>query len=125
MYEVEIIATFSAAHRLRNYQGKCEHLHGHNYRVQVTARATSVGDDGMVMDFGDLKRATNLVLERLDHSYINEIKPFDLTEPSAENIAAFLFEEIGHQLNHKSEMLHSVSVWESDSSRATFFKESN
>jgi 6-pyruvoyltetrahydropterin/6-carboxytetrahydropterin synthase len=125
MYEVEIIATFSAAHRLRNYQGKCEHLHGHNYRVHVTVRATSLGEDGMVVDFGDLKKATNLVLERLDHSYINEIKPFDRIEPSAENIAAFLFEEIGRQLNDKSETVHSVSVWESDTSRATFFKESN
>jgi 6-pyruvoyltetrahydropterin/6-carboxytetrahydropterin synthase len=125
MYEVEIIATFSAAHRLRNYQGKCERLHGHNYRIHVTARAVSLGEDGMVMDFGDLKRATNLVLERLDHSYINEIKPFDGIEPSAENIAAFLFDEIGRQLNDKSGTLHRVSVWESDTSRATFFKESH
>jgi len=125
MYEVEIIANFSAAHRLRNYQGKCEHLHGHNYRVHVTARAASVGADGMVMDFGDLKRATNLVLERFDHSYLNEIKPFDRIEPSAENIAAFLFDEIGRQLNDKAEMLHSVSVWESDTSRATFLREIN
>jgi 6-pyruvoyltetrahydropterin/6-carboxytetrahydropterin synthase len=125
MYEVEIIANFSAAHRLRNYQGKCERLHGHNYRVHVTARSVSVGEDGMVIDFGDLKRATNLVLERFDHSYLNEIKPFDGIEPSAENIAAFLFDEIGRQLNHQAEALQSVSVWESDTSRATFFKESN
>ena len=125
MFEVEIIANFSAAHRLRNYQGKCERLHGHNYRVHVRARAASLDEGGMVMDFGDLKRATNLVLERLDHSYINEIKPFDRIEPSAENIAAFLFDEIGRQLDDKSDTLHSVSVWESDNSRATFFKESN
>jgi 6-pyruvoyltetrahydropterin/6-carboxytetrahydropterin synthase len=125
MFEVEIIANFSAAHRLRNYQGKCEHLHGHNYRVHVKARAASLGKDGMVMDFGDLKRATDRVLERFDHSYLNEIKPFDLIEPSAENIAALLFDEIGRQLNDKSAMLHSVSVWESDTSRATFLKEIN
>lgn len=125
MYEVEIIANFSAAHRLRNYRGKCEHLHGHNYRVHVTARAVSIGEDGMVMDFGDLKKATNLVLERFDHSYLNEITPFDQIEPSAENIAAFLFDQIGRQLSDKSETLWSVSVWESDTSRATFFKESN
>jgi 6-pyruvoyltetrahydropterin/6-carboxytetrahydropterin synthase len=125
MYEVEIIANFSAAHRLRNYQGKCEHLHGHNYRVHVAARAASLGEDGMVMDFGDLKQATNLVLDRFDHSYLNEIEPFDRIEPSAENIAAFLFAEIERQLNHKAQALHSVSVWESDTSRATFFRESN
>ncbi|MGB6067108.1 MAG: 6-carboxytetrahydropterin synthase QueD [Desulfomonilaceae bacterium] len=125
MYEVEIISNFSAAHRLRNYHGKCEHLHGHNYRVHVTARASSLGEDGMVIDFGDLKRATNRALEPMDHSYLNEIKPFDLVEPSAENIAAFLFDEIGRLLNGKAEMLHSVSVWESDASRATFVKETN
>jgi len=125
MYEVEIIANFSAAHRLRNYRGKCERLHGHNYRVHVTARATSVGEDGMVMDFGDLKRATSRALEPLDHSFINEIKPFDQIEPSAENIAAFLYEEIGRQLDDMSKVLHSVSVWESDTSKATFRKEIN
>ena len=125
MYEVEIISNFSAAHRLRNYHGKCEHLHGHNYRVHVTARASSLGDGGMVIDFGDLRKAANRAVEPFDHSYLNEIKPFDRIEPSAENIAAFLFEEIGRQLNDKAEMLYSVSVWESDGSRATFVKETN
>jgi 6-pyruvoyltetrahydropterin/6-carboxytetrahydropterin synthase len=79
----------------------------------------------MVMDFGDLKRATSRALEPLDHSFINEIKPFDQIEPSAENIAAFLYEEIGRQLDDMSKVLHSVSVWESDTSKATFRKEIN
>jgi 6-pyruvoyltetrahydropterin/6-carboxytetrahydropterin synthase len=120
MYEVEISADFCAAHRLRDYCGKCERLHGHNYRVQVTARADTPGRGGMVIDFGELKKAAREVLERLDHTFLNDISPFDVIEPSAENLAAFIFDEVAAQLGDQSEKLHSVSVWESDTSRATF-----
>lgn len=123
MYEVEIIAGFAAAHRLMNYNGKCEHLHGHNYRVHVTVRAPSPGDGGMVIDFGDLKKATNAVVDRLDHAFLNEIAPFDKIDPSAENIARFLFDEISGYLDDRGNLLHSVSVWESDSSRATYIRD--
>ncbi len=120
MYEVEITTNFSAAHRLRDYNGKCERLHGHNYKVIVCVRANSLGPGGMVIDFGVLKAAANTVVERLDHTYLNDVKPFDRLEPSAENIAAHLFEEVSKQLNEKAYMLHSVSIWESEASRATF-----
>jgi len=125
MYEVEIILSFSAAHRLRDYKGKCEHLHGHNYRVHVIARAVATGRSGMVIDFGDLKKATTPVLEQLDHTYLNEIKPFDQIEPSAENIAAFLFEQIRRGLDDRSEILYEIMVWESDSCRASFIRDSD
>jgi 6-pyruvoyltetrahydropterin/6-carboxytetrahydropterin synthase len=123
MYEVEIIAGFSAAHRLTNYKGKCEHLHGHNYRVHVMARASSPGDGGMVIDFGELKKAAGVVVEKLDHTFLNDVKPFDKVDPSAENIARFLFDEIRKNLDEQADLLHSVSVWESDSSRATYVKD--
>ena len=123
MYEVEIVTSFSAAHRLREYHGKCERLHGHNYRVHIIARADRPGPGGMVIDFGDLKKAAAGVLERLDHSFLNDIPPFVETEPSAENIAAFIFEQVADQLAEKAQLLHSVSVWESDSSRATYIRE--
>lgn len=123
MYEVEIIAGFSAAHRLTSYRGKCEHLHGHNYRIHVTARAPSPGDGGMVIDFGELKKVTGMVVERLDHTFLNEVEPFHTLDPSAENIAKFLFDEIGRHLDDRANLLHSVSVWESDSSRATFLRD--
>jgi 6-pyruvoyltetrahydropterin/6-carboxytetrahydropterin synthase len=122
MFEVEIIATFSAAHRLRHYEGKCERLHGHNYRVHVAARADAPADDGLLIDFGELKAFTGRVLERLDHSYLNDASPFDKIEPSAENIAAHIFAEISQQMGPRGEMLYSVSVWESETSRATFIK---
>ncbi len=123
MYEVEIVAWFSAAHRLREYEGKCEHLHGHNYKVQVTARGDRPGQGGMVIDFGDLKSATGEVLEKLDHKYLNDIEPFRKVEPSAENIAAFLFEEISGRLGDLARILHSVSVWESATSRAAYVRD--
>lgn len=123
MYEVEIITGFCAAHRLRDYKGKCERLHGHNYRVHVTARASSPGQGGMVMDFGDLKAAANSVIEQLDHTFLNDVKPFDEIEPSAENIAAYLFREIAQALSNRGEMLYSVSIYESDTSRAAFVRD--
>lgn len=123
MYEVEIIASFSAAHRLRNYNGKCEHLHGHNYRVHVACRAAAPGEGGMVIDFGVLKKATGTVIERLDHTFLNDVQPFDKIDPSAENIARFIYDEIGKNLDDYGDLLHSVSVWESDSSRATYVRD--
>jgi 6-pyruvoyltetrahydropterin/6-carboxytetrahydropterin synthase len=123
MYEVQIVSSFCAAHRLRDYKGKCEQLHGHNYRIHVTARSPVLIQGGMVMDFGDLKKATNGVLQRLDHSYLNEIAPFDNIEPSAENIAAYLFREIAEELGDQADLLFSVSVYESETSRATFIKD--
>jgi len=121
MYEVEIIAGFAAAHRLREYKGKCERLHGHNYRVHVVVRAESPQSGGMIIDFGDLKQVTNRVLEKLDHAFLNEIAPFDKIEPSAENLAAYLFEQISPELGDHGGTLHSVSVWESETARATYF----
>ncbi len=122
MYEVEIITGFSAAHRLREYKGKCEHLHGHNYRVHVIARSESPGPGGMVIDFGDMKKAANEIMEKLDHAYLNDIPPFDVIEPSAENIAAHIFRELQIIIPECADMLHSVSVWESDTSRATYIR---
>jgi 6-pyruvoyltetrahydropterin/6-carboxytetrahydropterin synthase len=123
MYEVEITSSFSAAHRLRDYNGKCEQLHGHNYRIQVAARADLLGSGGMVIDFVDLKKALNEILERVDHKYLNDIVPFDKIEPSAENIARFLFDEIAKDLGPQGTLLYSVSVWESDTSRATYVRD--
>ncbi len=122
MFEVEIISSFAAAHSLRQYKGKCERLHGHNYRVHVTVRSSSPQSDGMVIDFGELKGITNDILERLDHHFLNEIKPFDEIEPSAENIAEFIFKEVERGLGERAHLLYSVGIWESDSSVARYFR---
>lgn len=123
MYEVEIVLSFSAAHRLRDYNGKCERLHGHNYKVEVRARSETPGRGGMVIDFGDLKKASMNVLDKLDHAYLNDIPPFTELEPSAENIAAHIFKAVADQLGDDADLLHSVSVWESDHSKATFIRD--
>ncbi|MBM4327794.1 MAG: 6-carboxytetrahydropterin synthase QueD [Deltaproteobacteria bacterium] len=123
MYEVEVTAGFSAAHRLRDYKGKCEKLHGHNYRVMIVARTNELSPGGMVIDFVELKKVAGATLERLDHSFLNDLEPFDRIEPSAENIAAFLFQEIARGLGDRGGLLHSVSVWESDTSRAAFIRD--
>jgi 6-pyruvoyltetrahydropterin/6-carboxytetrahydropterin synthase len=121
MYEIEILSTFSAAHRLLDYKGKCENLHGHNYKVQAAVRAESPGSGGMVIDFGDLKKAVNSVLDNLDHKYLNELDPFKKIDPSAENLAAYIFAETAKILGNKGSMLYSITIWESDTSRATYF----
>lgn len=123
MYEVQIITGFAAAHLLRSYKGKCERLHGHNYKVSVTVRAHAPGVSGMVIDFGDLKRAANAVADRLDHGFLNELPPFDTIEPSAENLAYYFFQQIAAELGSDAEILHRVSVWESDSSSATYLRD--
>lgn len=125
MYEVEIVTSFSAAHRLRDYNGKCERLHGHNYRVHVIARASRTGKGGMVIDFVQLKQAAVAVLDLLDHRFINDVSPFDAIEPSAENIAEFIFRRIESQLGTLGSLLHRVSVWESDTSRATYIRDTD
>lgn len=122
MFEVEIISSFAAAHRLRQYKGKCERLHGHNYRVHVTVRDSSPKSDGMVIDFGDLKTTTNDIIEKLDHRLVNEIRPFDQIEPSAENLAKFIFDEIEQGLGERGHLLYSVGVWESETSVARYYR---
>lgn len=125
MYEVQIIAGFSAAHRLTRYKGKCEHLHGHNYKIEVTVRAEAPRSGGMVIDFGDLKKATHEVLEKLDHYYLNDIEPFTDLDPSTENIAAYIFREVVKNLGDDGKLVNRVAVWESDTSKATFIRDDN
>ncbi len=122
MYEVETISSFSAAHRLMDYKGKCEHLHGHNYRVEVICRAEAPRSGGMVIDFGDLKKAVWIVLEKLDHAYLNDIEPFTKIDPSAENLAFYIFNKVENELGPLGSLLHKITVWESDSSRASFIR---
>ena len=98
MYEISIQTVFSAAHRLRNYQGDCEALHGHNWKVQVTVQTHKLNEIGLAIDFKMLKKITNEALSRLDHACLNDIAPFDDMNPSSENIARVLFEE--HESRH-------------------------
>ncbi|MGA3084821.1 MAG: 6-carboxytetrahydropterin synthase QueD [Thermodesulfobacteriota bacterium] len=123
MFELIIITQFAAAHHLRNYQGKCEQLHGHNWKVEVFVRAVQLNSAGLVRDFGEMKAATQEVLDGLDHKYLNELVPFNVENPSSEHIARYLFHELSRRLNDNQVQVSKVSVWESDTACATYFGE--
>jgi len=122
MYEVSVDENFAAAHNLRDYKGKCENLHGHNYKVRVTLTGAELDSTGLLYDFVNLKRAIQGVLRSLDHIYINEFPPFDVLNPSAENIARYIYEETAKQLPKapNGAGIASVTVWESDLTAATY-----
>jgi 6-pyruvoyltetrahydropterin/6-carboxytetrahydropterin synthase len=122
MYEVSVDETFAAAHNLRNYKGKCENLHGHNYKVRVTLAGKELDTTGLLYDFVHLKQVIQGVIRSLDHKYLNELPPFDVLNPSAENIARFVYEQTAKQLpvNANGTGVASITVWESDVTSATY-----
>jgi 6-pyruvoyltetrahydropterin/6-carboxytetrahydropterin synthase len=120
MYEVKIKSDFSAAHNLREVGGKCESLHGHNFAVEVVVESESLDEGGMVIDFRLLKAKTKEVLDTLDHRYLNELPFFRNQNPSSENLAAYIFSEVSRRIDQGSRRVRRVSVWESETSRATY-----
>lgn len=118
MFEICVEHTFAAAHALRNYRGKCENVHGHNYRVQVAIEGAELDENGLLHDFADLKHRLRETSAYLDHQFLNELKPFDKLNPSAENLARFICEEMQKDL--KGASISWVRVWETDTSAATY-----
>ena len=125
MYEIKIISDFAAAHRLRNFRGQCENLHGHNWRIEVVIRSTRLDENGMVVDFAKVKNATRRLLALIDHTYLNDIPYFQTRNPSSENIARFLYEELAKQFDNNNLWVHSVSAWESHDACATYITNRN
>ena len=121
MFELSIEAQFSAAHQLRGYKGKCEQMHGHNWRVQVSISSEKLNDIGIVIDFHDLKNLTIEIVSPLDHSHLNEVFPFTEINPSSENIAKWIFESAKKRLEGIVKV-NSVTVWESENSSATYYE---
>ena len=119
MYILSVEREFDAAHYLRGYQGRCERLHGHRYRVMAHITAEKLDKTGMAFDFTMLKKILQEVLEKYDHRCLNEVSPFKKINPSAENIAATVYKELRRRLP-KGVMLESVDVWESPEACATF-----
>lgn len=116
MYEIKIQSDFSAAHNLRNYRGKCEKLHGHNWKVEAIFCYDELDADGLAVDFKDVKKLLKNILEKLDHIYLNKTPAFKKLNPTSENMAAFIYEEI----KKKNKNIASVSVWENDTACATY-----
>lgn len=123
MFELMVETTFSAAHQLRGYKGKCEQVHGHNWKVQAHVVAERLNEIDIAMDFHDIKKLLNEVIEPLDHSFLNDIFPFTEKNPSSENIAKWIFDSLNKKLPNEHIQVSAVTVWESDTVSATYYED--
>jgi 6-pyruvoyltetrahydropterin/6-carboxytetrahydropterin synthase len=125
MFEVTVDAGFSSGHYLRNYRGKCENPHGHNYKVQVTLQGKELDEAGLLLDFKLLKQVLKPVVEYLDHQMINDLEPFTTVNPSAENLAKYFFDETNKQLAGMTSGRVTVkqsTIFETDTSSAVYYE---
>ena len=120
MYQVSIEQHFDAAHSLRGYQGKCEALHGHRFKVVAKVRADRLNDIGLAYDFTVLKQHLGEILARFDHTNLDEVPPFDKINPSSENIAATIYQELEPKLAGEAVSISCIEVWESPQSWVTY-----
>jgi 6-pyruvoyltetrahydropterin/6-carboxytetrahydropterin synthase len=123
MFEVTVEDSFAAGHYLRNYKGKCENPHGHNYKVRVTLAGKELDKAGLLLDFKDLREVVRQVMERFDHQMINEVEPFTVVNPSAENLAKYVYDESNTRLQRVTNgrvRVKNVTVFETDTTTATY-----
>ena len=123
MYEVTVEDTFAAGHYLRNYKGKCENPHGHNYKIRVTLAGAELDKAGLLLDFKDLKDVMKHAIDRLDHQMINDIEPFTVLNPSAENLAKYFYDETNVHLSSVTNgrvRVKDVTVFETDTTTARY-----
>jgi len=120
VFEAIVSMDFSAAHNLRGYRGKCEALHGHNWRVEAAVSAKRLDKIGMVEDFGVIRKELRFVLNELDHRYLNDVGPFAKVNPTSENIAEWVFEEMGKRISSVRCKVAWVKVWETATSCAVY-----
>jgi len=125
MFQVTVEDTFAAGHYLRNYRGKCENPHGHNYKVRVTLCGEELDRAGLLLDFKDLKDVMRDTVDRLDHQMINDLEPFTVLNPSAENLAKYFYDQTQAKLRSATNgrvRVKDVTVWETDATTATYFE---
>ena len=122
MFEVSVEESFSAGHALRGYKGKCENVHGHNYRVRVTLEGPQLDKVGLLIDFAELKHVIRGIIQRLDHQFINDLEPFRTLNPSAENMAKYFYDEVACKLKDLPPGAHvrDIVIWETDTASATY-----
>jgi len=123
MYRLKISDSFSASHQLKGYKGKCESLHGHNFKVELVVEGKKLDKLGLLLDFKTLKKILAGALEKLDHKHLNQLPAFSKNNPSAENIAEYIFRELARKLP-RAVKLCEVCVWESDQAGACYTKQS-
>jgi 6-pyruvoyltetrahydropterin/6-carboxytetrahydropterin synthase len=125
MFELTVTSEFSSGHYLRNYKGKCENPHGHNYKVRVTLRGAELDPTGLLLDFKLLKLVMRPVIEYLDHRMINDLPPFTEINPSAENLARYFYTETCRQLDEMTGgrvTVKDCTIYETDTTTATYFE---
>jgi 6-pyruvoyltetrahydropterin/6-carboxytetrahydropterin synthase len=125
MFEVTVEAGFSSGHYLRNYKGKCENPHGHNYKVCVTLAGAELDSTGLLLDFKLLKNLLRPVVERIDHQMLNDLEPFTVLNPSAENLAKYFYDQTSEQLSALTQgrvRVKQVTIWETDTCTATYYE---
>lgn len=124
-YRLKVVTEFASAHTLRDYPGACSRMHGHNWKVELEAIATSLDEMGMGVDFKQMKTIAREVGDRLDHRYLNELEPFTEINPTAENIAAYMYHEISAQLNTDSIKVSALTLWETERACVTYSEEND
>ena len=121
MYNLIVETNFAAAHNIRGYKGKCEKIHGHNWKVQVVLTSERLDELGMVIDFKDVKETALYILERFDHTYLNELDEFARENPTTENLARILYNELSKKLP-SGITVSKVTTWESENCGASYYK---
>ena len=125
MFELTVEREFSSGHYLRNYHGRCENPHGHNYKVCITLAGTELDEAGLLLDFKLLKQVMRPVIDRIDHQMLNELEPFTKVNPSAENIARYFYEQTSDQLTGMTNgrvRVKDCTIWETDTTSATYYE---
>ena len=121
MYELKVITHFSGAHQLKEFEGACETLHGHNWKVEVYVSSETIDETGVAIDFRVLKKHVNAVIDTLDHKFLNELEPFKNQNPSSENIARYVAEQLALLVTDPKIKVSRVTAWESENACATYF----
>ena len=125
MYELSVEREFSSGHYLRNYRGRCENPHGHNYKVCITLAGAELDQAGLLLDFKLLKQVMRPVIDRIDHQMLNDLEPFTTVNPSAENIARYFYDQTNHQLAEMTQgrvRVKECTIWETDTTSATYYE---
>lgn len=112
----------AAAHQLRDYEGGCEKLHGHNWKIEVHVTGRELGRNGLLIDFKRVKEATARLLDELDHTFLNDLEPFKRVNPSSENIARHIYQSLSRDLNDGNVKVHKITAWESETACATYME---
>ena len=120
MYTLTTMVEFSSAHTFVGHSGPCKKMHGHNWKVEVEITGEKLDKIGMVVDFKEIRKATDLVVDELDHEFLNNLETFSEDNPTAENIARYIFTKLSEEFSNKNVKVNSIKLWETDKSAVSY-----